>query len=140
MELEEIKRLYNAMNENGMSELSLKIGSDEKIRLKLNDLNTMRISEQQIKPEEENEDVSQVIEENNLYEIQSDKVGLLEFDGVGIKQGDKIKKNDILGYVAGIGSKDYIKSPCNGKIVSIETPYGTIVDYGKVLFVVEVEE
>ena len=57
MELEEIKRLYNAMNENGMSELSLKIGSDEKIRLKLNDLNTMRISEQQIKPEEENEDV-----------------------------------------------------------------------------------
>ena len=139
MKLEQIRRLYEAMNDSGLAELSLKIEPHEKIKLTLED-NVSSLLDKEENMAENEEDVEVIETNDKLYEIQSDKVGLFEFDGNGFKAGNTIKKNDILGYVFGIGSKDYIKSPCSGKIVSVETPYGTIADYGKVLFVVEVEE
>ncbi len=134
MEANQIRKIYEAMTRNGFSELELEIGKNSELRIQLED-------------ELLNPDINAHVEENSdefqpegtKIEIRSDKVGSFFFAERKLKAGDYIKKGEIIGNIKGISFQDKVKCSLDGVIDSVAVEDGSIVDYGRLLFVVNID-
>lgn len=139
MEINRIKKLYRAVAENGYSEFELRIGQNNRVKFVLENViekSAERLDESKIQDEVNPDDITAEISTN--LEIFSDKVGVYVAPDKSIAVGDKIKKEDPFGFIKGISFKDPIKFPKNGKIKEICVSDGEIVDYGKLLCILEI--
>lgn len=136
MEANQIKKLYQAMTENGFSSLELELAEKNRVRLVLD-------SSKEGCPDDV---IAQLADldateapANTQVEIRSDKVGTFAFSERRLKAGDRIKKDEILGLVKGISFKDRIKCSLDGVISRVEVEDGAVVDYGRLLFLVDID-
>ena len=142
MEAKQIKKLYDAMADNGFCELNLELGENEKISMKLDTLSAVEQFPSDVFLNREiNGETSEdgLGPEKTQIEIRSDKVGIFNFANDEIIAGKEIKKGETLGTVKGISFTDKIKCSTNGIISAIEIKNGGVVDYGCLLFVVDID-
>jgi biotin carboxyl carrier protein len=130
MEVKHIRKLYEAMETNGYSVLELELGKSETLKLVL-DQSLPVVDDVDCVDQEEAFASTQI-------EIRSDKVGVFSFTKE-IAPGDLIKKGEILGTVKGISFQEKIKCSASGKIASVNIKEGEVVDYGKLLILVEID-
>ncbi len=135
MEAEQIRKIYEAMNENGFNSIELELADDHKIRMQLDRAPVMPAAVQAHHEAPEIEAGSQ----RTQVEIRSDKVGSFAFAERQLKAGDRIKKGETLGSIKGISFQDRVKCSLDGTIASVAVEPGTIVDYGRLLFVVNID-
>lgn len=78
---------------------------------------------------------------STLTSVQSPEIGIFSFSKKGklisVKEGDKVKKGDVLGYVNISDKSVEVVSPIDGKIKIICVDDGAIVEYSQLLFVIE---
>lgn len=134
MEVKQIQKLYEAMEANGYESLELELGKKNKIKLKLDQANFLEPETLYEEFEEEEDSISKT-----QIEIRSDKVGTFSFARENLEIGDQIKKGEVLGTVKGISFLDKIKCSVDGRISNIAIQQGGVVDYGRLLFVVEID-
>jgi len=76
-------------------------------------------------------------------EVKSENVGNFYYvDKSGnpmVKVGDRVKKNQEIGYIATIGVKSSVKSTFDGVVKEILLDNGSIADFGKTLIKIEAE-
>jgi biotin carboxyl carrier protein len=132
MELNSLKKLYKAMETNGFNEMELEMDG-EKVKMQL-DARTYQVAE----PVQDNSTEKDVIEKTQI-EIRSDKVGIFSFADISIEPEATIKKGQTLGTIKGISFQDKIQCSVNGKLSKIAIEEGEVVDYGRLLFVVEID-
>ncbi len=130
MEVKHIRKLYEAMEANGYSSLELELGKSDSLKLVL-DQSMPVVDDFAIEDQEDEFTATQI-------EIRSDKVGVFSF-AKEIKPGDLIKKGEILGTVKGISFQEKIKCSASGKIASVNIKEGEVVDYGRLLILVEID-
>lgn len=136
MDANQIKKLYQAMSENGFANLELDLGLQSKIRLTLDTaVEALPSDIIDMLPEDGDEELIT----NTQVEIRSDKVGTFSFAERQLKAGDRIKKGETLGIVKGISFQDRIKCSLDGVIHSVEAQNGSVVDYGRLLFLVNID-
>jgi len=135
MEAEQIRKIYEAMNENGFNSIELELGEDHKIRMQLDRAPAFATAAESRQDAAEHE--AGVLK--TQVEIRSDKVGSFSFAERQLKAGDRIKKGETLGSIKGISFQDRIKCSLDGTIASVAVEPGTIVDYGRLLFIVDLE-
>ena len=135
MEAEQIRRIYEAMNANGFSNIELELGEDNKIRMQLDVAPVVAVAAAGA-PELVDETSGPL---KTQVEIRSDKVGSFSFADRQLKAGEHIKKGEILGLIKGISFQDRVKCSLDGIIASVEVEPGAIVDYGRLLFVVNID-
>lgn len=128
MEVNHIQKLYEVLKANGYCVLELELGKYKTLKMVLDQ--SMPVADK-LGSSNQDEALS-----TTQVEIKSDKVGVFSFAKI-FAHGDLIKKGEILGTVKGISFNEEIKSTVSGKIVSINIQEGEIVDYGKVLAIVE---
>jgi acetyl-CoA carboxylase biotin carboxyl carrier protein len=133
MEVSQMRRLYEAMEANDFEELELELGKKQKIKIKL---------DQQVMVDQpvaigDVESGDEAITDRTFIEIRSDKVGT--FSGKPLNIGDKITKGEVLGTVNGISFQDKIQCSVDGTLARINIQDGDVVDYGKLLFEVEID-
>ncbi|MDD3145927.1 MAG: hypothetical protein PHD82_01385 [Candidatus Riflebacteria bacterium] len=137
MEADQIKKLYQAMAENGFSTLELELAEKNRVRLVLDAVHEEFPGDNvaaQLAALDETESPA-----NTQVEIRSDKVGTFAFADRQLKKGDRIKKGEILGLVKGISFQDRIKCSLDGIIRRVEVENGSVVDYGRLLFLVDID-
>lgn len=130
MEVKQIRKLYEAMDANGYTSLELELGKNQSLKLVVD-------SSLPVIDEIEPEDLEDAFVATQI-EIRSDKVGVFSFSKE-LKPGENIKKGEILGQVKGISFQDKIKCSASGKIVKINIKEGEVVDYGRLLLLVEID-
>lgn len=135
MEAEQIKRIYEAMHENGFDHIELELGEDHKIRMQLDRPPVVAAPAVSVPELAENGNGVQ----RTQVEIRSDKVGSFSFADRQLKTGDRIKKGEILGSIKGISFQDRVKCSLDGVIATVAVEPGSIVDYGRLLFVVNID-
>ncbi|MCX7905301.1 MAG: hypothetical protein N2446_01200 [Elusimicrobiales bacterium] len=78
---------------------------------------------------------------SNLTPVFAPEVGVFSFSkkgkAINIKKGDKVKKEDILGYINLPSKTIEVKSPVDGIIKLIAVEEGSLVEYSQLLFVIE---
>ncbi len=136
MEANQIKKLYQAMAENGFSSLELELAEKNRVRLVLDSSHENFPGDviAQLADLDETESAA-----NTQVEIRSDKVGTFTFSERKLKTGDRIKKGETLGLVKGISFQDRIKCSLDGVIHRVEVENGSVVDYGRLLFLVDID-
>lgn len=138
MEASHLKKLYRAMAENGYELLELELEPKNKLRLKLDVVSNTKLTAEPYEDESDEETEMEV--PSTQIEIRSDKVGTFTFSGETFKPGDLITKDQTLGFVKGISFQDRIKCSVDGTIASMEINEGDVVDYGRLLFVVNMRD
>lgn len=136
MELNQIKKLYEAMENSGFAKLEVEINGSECLTLKMDQANDSRQAPGDccdgLKSEED-------VLKNTQIEIRSDKVGVFSFAERVLQVGDHIKKGELLGVVKGISFQDKIKCSASGTVIKVAIDNGGVVDYGKLLLAVEID-
>ncbi len=130
MDVKNLKRLYETMENNGFAKLELGIGN-EKIKMQLD-------SQYVAAPMVVEEPETDCLKKTEL-EIRSDKVGNFSFGDSNFMVGDEIEKGVLLGTIKGISFQDKVKCSASGKIARIAVAEGEVIDYGKLLFVIEID-
>ena len=135
MEAEQIRKIYEAMNENGFKSIELELGEDHKIRMQLDSATVLAGAAEDLDDTEETAEGPL----STQVEIRSDKVGSFAFAERQLKAGDHIRKGETLGSIKGISFQDRVKCSLDGTIANVLVEPGTIVDYGRLLFVVNID-
>lgn len=135
MEANQIKKLFEAMSVNGFSSLELTLGKSNRVRLRLEDLDSQAVSDSCIAGQN---DAEETIPRTQV-EIRSDKVGIFSFDERSFTAGDVLRKGETLGTIRGISFQDKVKCSLDGTIASVLVESGDVVDYGRLLFVVNID-
>ncbi len=135
MEAEQIRKIYEAMHANGFNSIELELAEDHKIRMQL-DIPTIKAVAGGVCLESAEADNSVP---DTQVEIRSDKVGSFSFADRQLKVGDRIKKGEILGSIKGISFQDRVKCSLDGVIAMVAVEHDSIVDYGRLLFVVNID-
>lgn len=135
MEIEQIKRIYDAMADNDYKSLEVELNGS-KLRLEL--CETAREA-CQLSPTDEACDQKSNELVHTQVEIRSDKVGVFDFADRELKPGDKIKKSETLGLIRGISFQDHVRCTLDGVVSKVEVVSGDVVDYGHLLFVVDID-
>ncbi len=136
MEANQIRKIFEAMSENGFSNLELEIGPNSKIRLKLDHACEYAPAAGELA--EMKCDATVEIPRTQV-EIRSDKVGSFSFADRQLVPGDAIRKGEILGTIKGISFQDKVKCSLDGFIETVFVENGSVVDYGRLLFVVNID-
>lgn len=138
MEASHLKKLYQAMAKNGYELLELEFGRKNKLRLKLDTTSNLKLLAEPC-TDETCKEIEMGVPSTQI-EIRSDKVGSFTFSDEVFKPGDLIKKDQTLGFVKGISFQDRIKCSVDGTISSMEVNEGDVVDYGRLLFVINMRD
>lgn len=133
MNIQELEVICTAMKKHGYSSFELTNRDKTSLKIKLDTtIKEVGACEDFLAPEEFEQDESEVTQ----VEIRCEKVGTFTFANP-LKVGDSIRKGETLGYVKGIGFKDKINCSLDGTISKLAVKDGTVVDYGKLLMVVD---
>lgn len=149
METNQLKEIYKIMTDNGYDEIELKIGESDRVRM---------VRDKSIKGgSNKNRNIVKQVTTNELptvakttvdattsqnTEICSELVGIFQFmdddENYWPKIGDSVAMGEKLGRISNLNnSVKEIKSPIDGRIVNITVGHDSIVDYGRLLFVIE---
>lgn len=136
MEAKQIRRIYEAMADNGFSTIEVAIGPNNKIRLQLDEASQADACVDGIDfpCSEEAAEIPRT-----QVEIRSDKVGVFSFADRQLQVGDTIRKGEILGTIKGISFQDKVKCSLDGVLETVFIENGSVVDYGRLLFVVNID-
>ena len=134
MELKDIKELIKVIKEENLEDLKIDINgeklhlinSSENVNINANSI--PKVSTEVLLPEE-------VIKTETVKSSNVGKIKLLH-----LEKGTFIKKGTKLAQISTIGVITDIKSPISGKLVDILVSDQANVDYGKPLFVIEIEK
>ncbi len=136
METKQIKKLYQAMTDHGFSCLDLKLGENDRIKI-VTDNPAIEHSAGDFL------EFADLDDDNPPHptqvEIRSDKVGVFAFSDRRLQPGDHIKKGETIGLVKGISFQERIKCSLDGIISRVEVAADDVVDYGRLLFVVDID-
>lgn len=143
MEIEQIKKLYDAMMQNNFTQLKLEIKPESKIKLVLEPCNhRLIVNEKENSLLEANEAANHEevviasVEDKNNNEIISEKVGVFQiFENVALDT--LVEKGQVLGTINGISFNEVVKATTSGIIDKVWVDDGDIVDYGKKLFTIK---
>ncbi len=134
MEAKQIKKIHEAMEEHGFESIELELGKNRRLRLQLE----KGIGQKPVLVEALTSEKEELIK-NTQIEIRSDKVGSFYFADRQLKAGDKISKGEVIGSIKGISFKDSVKCSVDGVLQSAAVENGSVVDYGRLLFIVDIE-
>lgn len=135
MEVEQIRKIYEAMHANGFSSIELELAEDHKIRMQLDTAPVSTVASDVCLESAEADNGAL----DTQVEIRSDKVGSFSFADRQLKVGDRIKKGEILGSIKGISFQDNVKCSLDGVLAVVAVEPDSIVDYGRLLFVVNID-
>lgn len=137
MEANQIRKIFEAMTENGFSNLELEIGQNSKLRMKLDHACENGSADDESFAEMKSDATIEI--PRTQVEIRSDKVGSFSFADRQLLPGDAIRKGEILGTIKGISFQDKVKCSLDGFIETVFVENGSVVDYGRLLFVVNID-
>lgn len=149
METNQLKEIYKIMTDNGYDEIELKIGESDRVRMvreksgkagcnkNKSAVNNSKERELSTATKTTNDTVA-----SQNTEICSELVGIFQFmdtdENYWPKVGDSVAMGEKLGKITNLNnSVKEIKSPIDGRIVKIAIGHESIVDYGRLLFVIE---
>ncbi len=143
MEVNKLEQIYKIMSDNDYDEIEFRLGQNDKVKMVRSLENTKVISK-----EKENKEINIQINQNkdseedtNKTEIRSELVGVFQFmdedETFFPKVGDEVAMGEKLGKILSLNSTKEIKSPIDGRISEISVKKNDIVDYGRLLFVIE---
>ena len=145
METTQLKEIYEVMTKNGFDEIELKLGEDNRIKLvreksakSVTTGNSVAVRNVASKTESSTD--SELAKTSGVKVI-SEFVGVFQFldtdEKYWPKAGDSVKKGEKLGKVSNLNSDKLVKSPVSGVISEISVKNDSLVDYGRILFVIE---
>ena len=145
MEISQLKQIYQIMSNNDFDEIELRLGESERVKMARSANSSNKLSKPEIiKLTETNIQNTQTIDSTNdstKTEILSELVGVFQFmdedENFFPKVGDEVAMGERLGKILSLNSTKEIKSPIDGRISEIAVKKDDIVDYGRLLFVIE---
>jgi len=128
--IDELGKLVELMDERMLTEVSIQEGS-KKIAVK-------RSLHNYIPPLREGERG----EENGFIAVESPTVGIFyRAQAPGkpplVDVGQIVEKGEVMALVEALKVMNEVRAPVTGKVVSVEAEDGELVDYGRVLFLME---
>ena len=145
MEISQLKQIYQLMSSNDFDEIELRFGDIDRVKM-TRSINSSRVTvkSDNIKTAEtiiQNDRISDSLSDSNKTEIFSELVGVFQFmdedENFFPKVGDEVVMGEKLGKILSLNSIKEIKSPIDGHISEIAVKKDDIVDYGRLLFVIE---
>jgi len=139
MDTEQIKRLYEALHKEGFSFIDLH-HQGNRIRMVIDSIRktsdepkakTITVADNRIETHTPT---------SNLVNINSERVGIFSFGKSPVVLHQVIEKGAVVGFIKGISFQDQVKSPVKGKISTVHVREGDIVEFGRLLFIVELEK
>ncbi len=145
MEISQLKQIYQIMSNNDFDEIELRLGESERVKMARSANSSNKLSKPEItKLTETNIPNTQTVDSINdstKTEILSELVGVFQFmdedENFFPKVGDEVAMGERLGKILSLNSTKEIKSPIDGRISEIAVKKDDIVDYGRLLFVIE---
>ena len=145
MEISQLKQIYQIMSNNDFDEIELRLGESERVKMARSANSSNKLSKPEItKLTETNIPNTQTVDSTNdstKTEILSELVGVFQFmdedENFFPKVGDEVAMGERLGKILSLNSTKEIKSPIDGRISEIAVKKDDIVDYGRLLFVIE---
>ncbi len=139
----EIKQLLKIMNENDLIEISVKNGEDSISLKKAGVIQQMPVIQANVSEVKAKEESAKPQRANNIKEITSPMVGTFyrspSPDAVPyVEVGSSIKNGTALCIVEAMKLMNEVKSEISGKIIEILVENAQPVEFGQVLFLVEV--
>ena len=118
----------------------------KKLESKKSTDNALSIEQQQSeqKKEEDQQQESKAAEQKNIYTVTSPIIGIFYSSPAPgkspyVKEGDKVKKNDILCIIEAMKVMNKIESEVKGEIVEVLAEDSQTVEYGSELFKIKME-
>ena len=144
MEISQLKQIYQLMSDNDFDEIELRFGENDRVKMtrsanssKSAKLENIKLSETKI----QNTQTTESLSDSSKTEILSELVGVFQFmdedESFFPKVGDEVAMGEKLGKILSLNSIKEIKSPIDGRISEIAVKKDDIVDYGRLLFVIE---
>ena len=148
METNQLKEIYKIMTDNGYDEIELRIGELDRVRMVREKSNKPGCNKNKPVVNTKEKELSTATKTTNETvssqntEICSELVGIFQFmdydENYWPKVGDSVAMGEKLGKITNLNnSVKEIKSPIDGRIVKIAIGHESIVDYGRLLFVIE---
>ena len=144
MEISQLKQIYQLMTNNDFDEIELRLGENDRVKMtrlanssKLAKPESIKVAETNI----QNAQTPEPISDSTKTEIFSELVGVFQFmdedESFFPKVGDEVAMGEKLGKILSLNSIKEVKSPIDGRISEIAVKKDDIVDYGRLLFVIE---
>ncbi len=148
METNQLKEIYKIMTDNGYDEIELRIGESDRVRMVREKSSKPGCKKNKAVVNTKEKELSTATKTTNETvssqntEICSELVGIFQFmdydENYWPKVGDSVAMGEKLGKITNLNnSVKEIKSPIDGRIVEIAVGHESIVDYGRLLFVIE---
>ncbi len=145
MEISQLKQIYQLMSNNDFDEIELRLGENDRVKMTRSNISSNKSTKtENIKLTETIIPNTQTTDSNNdstKTEIFSELVGVFQFmdedETFFPKVGDEVAMGEKLGKILSLNSTKEIKSPIDGRISEIAVKKDDIVDYGRLLFVIE---
>lgn len=133
-DLNSVEELMKILNDTNLTNISFE---EEGFKVEIKRSNVVTAVEEVVA-----EEVAEVVAPA-YKEVKSENVGKFYYvDKSGnpmVKVGDRVKKNQEIGYIATIGVKSSVKSTFDGVVKEILLDNGSIADFGKTLIKIEAE-
>ena len=133
-DLNSVEELMKILNDTNLTNISFE---EEGFKVEIKRSNVVTAAEEVVA-----EEVAEVAAPA-YKEVKSENVGKFYYvDKAGnpmVKVGDRVKKNQEIGYIATIGVKSSVKSTFDGVVKEILLDNGSIADFGKTLIKIEAE-
>ncbi len=145
MEISQLKQIYQLMSNNDFDEIELRLGENDRVKMTRSNISSnQKTKTDNIKLTETIIPNTQTTDSNpdsTKTEILSELVGVFQFmdedESFFPKVGDEVAMGEKLGKILSLNSTKEIKSPIDGRISEIAVKKNDIVDYGRLLFVIE---
>ena len=145
MEISQLKQIYQLMTNNDFDEIELRLGENDRVKMtRFANSSNKSATTEKIKSTEikiQNPQTVESVSDSTKTEILSELVGVFQFmdedESFFPKVGDEVAMGEKLGKILSLNSIKEVKSPIDGRISEIAVKKDDIVDYGRLLFVIE---
>ncbi len=144
MEISQLKQIYQIMSKNDFDEIELRFGESDRVKMTRSSANSSVAQNENIiiaESTDKNTKTSETLSDSTKTEILSELVGVFQFmdedENFFPKVGDEVAMGEKLGKILSLNSIKEIKSPIDGHISEIAVKKDDIVDYGRLLFVID---
>ena len=144
MDICQFKKIYEIMTNNGFDEIELRCGDNGRVKMvRDSSPDTASSLADECDTNNDNKPSGEIDEVySQKTEIRSELVGVFQFidgddESFKSKVGDSVAMGEELGKITSLNTVKVIKSPVDGRISQVAIKQNSIVDYGRLLFVIE---